>query len=54
MKWDSLRKTARDNKVKKYARAHKDLSQEEIAAHFGLTRVNVNRILHKPDPVKGG
>jgi len=45
-KYDSLRKTKRDNGIRRYAKKHERLSQEELADKFGLSRSNISRILN--------
>ena len=44
-RYDSLRKTARDEEIKEYCQEHPDYSHKEIAEHFGVSRSNVTRIL---------
>lgn len=46
-KYDSLRKTKRDNKIRQYAKKHPDYSHQEIADQFGISRSNVTRILNE-------
>lgn len=46
-KYDSLRKTKRDNKIRRYAKRHLDYSHQEIANEFGISRSNVTRILNQ-------
>jgi len=44
-KYDGLRKTKRDNKIRAFAEKHPDWSQQEIADKFKLARSNISRIL---------
>lgn len=46
-RYDSLRKTARDEEIRRFAKEHDDWSHQEIADHFGISRSNVSRILNK-------
>ena len=46
-KYDSLRKTKRDNKIRQYAKKHLDYSHQEIATKFSISRSNVTRILNR-------
>lgn len=45
-KYDSLRKTTRDNEIRRYAKKHPNYSQQEIADKFGISRSNISRILN--------
>ena len=45
-KYDSLRKTKRDEKIRQYAKKNPTFSQQEIADEFGISRSNVSRILN--------
>jgi len=47
MKYDSLRKTKRDNQIRRFAIKHPDWSQQEIANKFGVSRPTISRILNK-------
>ncbi len=49
MKYDSLRKTERDKELKKFTLANPDLSLEEIAGHYEISRQRVWQILHRTD-----
>ncbi len=44
-RYDSLRKTDRDNGIRRFARKHKTWSHQEIADRFGMSRPNISRIL---------
>lgn len=45
-KYDSLRKTKRDNEIRRYAKQHPTHSHQEIADRFGISRSNITRILN--------
>lgn len=45
-KYDSLRKTKRDNEIRRYVKKHPAYSHQEIANKFGISRSNVTRILN--------
>ncbi len=46
-RYDSLRKTGRDEEIRRFAKIeHPDWSQQEIADHFNLSRSNISRILN--------
>lgn len=45
-RYDSLRKTKRDNEIREFAKLHPDWSQQEIANEFHLSRSNIARILN--------
>uniref|UniRef100_A0A6M3KKR3 Putative sigma-70 region domain containing protein n=1 Tax=viral metagenome TaxID=1070528 RepID=A0A6M3KKR3_9ZZZZ len=45
MKYDGLRKTKRDARIRKYAAKHPELSQKEIAAHYQVSQSRISRIL---------
>jgi len=45
-KYDSLRKTKRDNKIRQYAKAHPTHSHQEIADKFGISRSRATQILN--------
>jgi len=45
-RYDSLRKTKRDNKIRRYSKKHPAYSQQEIANKFGISRSNISRILN--------
>ena len=49
MRYDSLRKTKRNNKLITYTKKHPELSLKEIGEHFGISPSRVHRILHKDD-----
>lgn len=44
-KYDSLRKTKRDNMIRRFASRHPKLSQQELADRYGIARSNISRIL---------
>lgn len=44
-KWDSLRKTERDEKWYRFWLKHQDWSLLECANHFGTSRTNFNRVI---------
>ena len=46
-RYDSLRKTERDRVIQKYADEHPDMSHEEIAKNFKLSRSRITQILGK-------
>ncbi|KKN25474.1 hypothetical protein LCGC14_0884390 [marine sediment metagenome] len=46
-KYDSLRKTKRDNKIRKYHEDNPTFSHQEIADKFGISRSNTTRILNQ-------
>jgi DNA-directed RNA polymerase specialized sigma subunit len=45
-RYDSLRKTERNNTLKEYVKTHPDLSMKEVGLVFGITQSRVWRILH--------
>lgn len=45
-KYDSLRKTKRDNEIRRYAKKHPTYSHQEIASKFGICRTRVTQILN--------
>jgi len=45
-KYDSLRKTERDNEIRKYAKKNPTFSHQEIADKFGISRSNITRIIN--------
>jgi DNA-directed RNA polymerase specialized sigma subunit len=47
MKYDGLRKPQRDNQLIKYAKAHPELSLQEIGDKYGISRSRVSQILNK-------
>ena len=44
-KYNGLRKTKRDNKIRAFAKRHPTWSHQEIANKFGISRSNITRIL---------
>ncbi len=46
-RYDSLRKTDRDESIREYARQHPDYAHQEIATQFGLCRSRITQILGK-------
>jgi transcriptional regulator len=49
MKYDRPLIIKRDNKIKRYALKHPELSQQEIANKYKMSRSNISRILLKGD-----
>ena len=47
MKYDSLRKTERDQMLREYAEAHRDMTLKEIGKIFNISESRVCRILKK-------
>ena len=45
-KYDSLRKTERDNDIRKYAKDNPTFSHQEIGNKFGISRSNATRIIN--------
>jgi len=46
VKWDSLRKTKRDEEIYRYWYAHQDISHKEIGELYHMSRTNVTRIIN--------
>lgn len=51
MKYDSLRKTKRNNKIIAYFNKHPELSLKEIGEKYGISPSRVHRIVHKDDKI---
>ena len=47
MKYDSLRKTKRNNRIIAYVQAHPELSYAEIAPRFDMTRAALKMVCLK-------
>ena len=45
MKYESMRKTSRDNRIRKYAKEHPEKSQAELGKRYGISQVRICQIL---------
>lgn len=45
MKYDSLRKTRRDDSIRAFAKHHPNWSHQELSIKFVMSRSNITRIL---------